>query len=238
MKKLCLLVGGSKGLGQAVAEDYRTAGYQLVEFSRSGEGPEHIDVDLSRRETAIDAIDEQFAAFSGEHWDEVHLVLNAAVIGPIGPLAGSEPKDWWAHLDINLVLPISIAGRFQAHFAGKPARCVLGFVSSGVAVHAKDGWSLYCASKAGVEHFIRSMALEQDRSEQPILCVNLDPGVMDTDMQGAIRQADSAQFSQVQRFIDRYHDGGLAQPAVVAQRLRQALEGDFQNGSTVDVSGV
>ncbi|EAR08718.1 SDR family NAD(P)-dependent oxidoreductase [Reinekea blandensis] len=237
MKKLCLLVGGSRGLGKAVADSYRAAGYDLVEFSRSGEAEEHVDVDLSRRETAIDAIDAQFAMLAEDDWDEVHLVLNAAVIGPIGPLGGSEPKDWWAHMDINLVMPISITGRFQAHFGDHTARRVVGFVSSGVANHALDGWSLYGATKAGVEQFMRSMALEQQRTDRPILVVNLDPGVMDTDMQGDIRKSDSAQFSQVQRFIERYETGGLADPAIIAERLRQTLESDLQTGSTVNIAG-
>ena len=236
-KKLCFLVGGSRGLGKSIAENYQAAGYHVVECSRSGVGNEHIDVDLARRETAIDTIDAQFAALASEDWEDIHLVLNAAVIGPIGPLSGSEPKAWWAHMDINLVMPISITGRFQTHFGEHPARRVVGFVSSGVANHALDGWSLYGATKAGVEQFMRTMALEQQRKDRPILVVYLDAGVMDTDMQGDIRKSDSTQFSQVQRFIERYETGGLADPAIVAQRLRQTLESDVQSGSTVNIAG-
>lgn len=236
MKKLCFLVGGSRGLGQSLDAVYREAGFDVIEFSRSGESDGHVHVDLSRRETAIDTVDAQFAQQAAAEWSEVHLVLNAAVIGPLGPLAGSEPKDWWSHMDINMVLPISIAGRFQHHFSAGNARRVLGFVSSGVANRAIDGWSLYGATKAGVEQFIRSMALEQEMQSNPIHCVNLDPGVMDTEMQATIRTTSESAFSGVQRFIDRHKNGELADTAEVATNILQTLQQEFANGSTVDVS--
>lgn len=236
MNKLCFLVGGSRGLGKSLLQRYRDDGFEVVEFSRQGTGEGHVDLDLSRRETAIDTVDAHFSKHRDSVRDDIHLIINAAVIGPLGPLAQSEPKDWWAHLDINMVLPISIAGRFQHQFADHPARRVVAFVSSGAATQGIDGWSLYCATKAGVEHFIRTMALEQQRLKNPMLCLNLNPGVMATDMQASIRQATEEQFSGLQHFVDLHRNGELGKPDVVADNLFNVMNSRFESGCTVDVS--
>jgi NAD(P)-dependent dehydrogenase (short-subunit alcohol dehydrogenase family) len=237
MKKLCLLVGGSRGLGLALLEAYKNQGFDVIEFSRNGDSDNHVSVDLSLRETAIDTIDAEFSKQKETDWDEVHLILNAAVVDPLGPLFMSEPKQWWKHLDINMTLPISILGRFQVHFNSLPSRKVAAFVSSGLAVSAMDGSSLYCATKAGVEHFVRAMALEQERLPHPILCANLNPGIMNTDMQADIRRSTDAQLSQVDVFKGFQSQDALVDPAVVAANTFQALSQQFENGSRIDVSG-
>jgi NAD(P)-dependent dehydrogenase (short-subunit alcohol dehydrogenase family) len=237
MKKLCLLVGGSRGLGLALLEAYKNQGFDVIEFSRNGDSDNHVSVDLSLRETAIDTIDAEFSKQKETDWDEVHLILNAAVVDPLGPLFMSEPKQWWKHLDINMTLPISILGRFQVHFNSLPCRKVAAFVSSGLAVSAMDGSSLYCATKAGVEHFVRAMALEQERLPHPILCANLNPGIMNTDMQADIRRSTDAQLSQVDVFKGFQSQDALVEPSVVAANTFQALSQQFENGSRIDVSG-
>jgi NAD(P)-dependent dehydrogenase (short-subunit alcohol dehydrogenase family) len=237
MNKLCIVVGGSKGLGLSLVDQYRTEGYEVWDCSRSGKGAEHVYVDLSKRESAIDAIDRFFADKAKATYDEVLLIVNAATLTPIGPLSSSEPKTWWDHIDINLTMPISIFGRFQTHFNDASCKKVAAFVSSGAATGAKDGWSLYCATKAGVDHFLRTMALEQAPLKHPIECVSLNPGIMDTDMQAAIRQADESQFSQVERFRAFKTDGVLVSPSIVATNIFNALHKPFENGSTLNVGG-
>lgn len=184
MAKLCILIGGSKGLGLALYNQYQENGYRVEEFSRSGVGDSHHFVDLSRRES-IDVIDARMQQLKKQSWNEIHLLINAGSLGPVGPLHMSEPKQWWQSIDINFTMPITILGRFQSLFRTVEARKVAAFVSSGAASHPFHGWSLYCANKAGVEQFVKTMAVEQANEALPILCANLNPGVMDTGMPGA-----------------------------------------------------
>ena len=236
MTKLCVVIGGSQGLGKALCRVYGENNYQVAEFSRSGVGDDHHELDLSRREVAIDNLDQYLATIATDPWDEVHLLVNAAMLAPIGPLYASEPKQWWQHIDVNITLPISIVGRFQWHFKAHSARKVVGYVSSGAATTAFDGWSLYGASKAGLEQFIRCMALEQARLVQPILCAILDPGVMDTQMQASIRDTDPSLFSQQNVFVERHKSGGLVDPSLVAANIFKSLVNSFENGAQLHVS--
>jgi len=237
MAKVCILIGGSHGLGKALHDIYKLQGFTLVELSRSGTGDDHLYLDMARRETAIDTVDQVLADLARTVWDEVQLIVNGATISPVGPLALSEPKQWWQQLDVNFTVPISIFGRFQHHFGAHAGKKIAAFVSSGAAHSPMDGWGLYCASKAGVNQFMRVMALEQSRQTQPIQCAILDPGVMATDMQASLRQASEAQFSQVERFIQLHQEGQLAAPETVAQNIYSRLAQPFNGAEVLDVSG-
>jgi benzil reductase ((S)-benzoin forming) len=71
--------------------------------------------------------------------------------------------------------------------------------------------------------------VERDRG------VSIAPGTVDTDMQAAIRKTSEDDFPNRQRFFDLHKDGKLTPPEEVARNIWSLLEGDFQNGSVVDL---
>src|SRR5690606_17031869 len=115
------------------------------------------------------------------------------------------------------------------HFRHSRGRKVIVNVSSGAALKGYAGWSLYCAAKAGMESFIRAIAVEEKFQAHPFIPVSVDPGVIDTDMQALIREALPSDFPEVERFRKRKAEGGLAHPDAVAKGIiavatRQDLE--------------
>ncbi|WP_108125113.1 SDR family NAD(P)-dependent oxidoreductase [Saccharospirillum mangrovi] len=237
-KKLCLITGGSRGLGAELVTQYLADGWTVREFSRSGSGETHIAADFSRRENAIDTIDAQFRAFAAQDWTEIVLIINAAQIGPIGPLSASVPRDWWQSLDVNLTLNISAIGLFQQHFQTMAARKVVAVISSGAAQAGMGGWGLYCLAKSGLERLAEAMAEEQQNQPQPIQTLNISPGLIDTDMQAQIRAADTDQFADVEQFRSYKDSGQLVAPARVAGAVRQLIAGPFRSGELKTVREV
>lgn len=236
--KLCLMTGGSRGLGAALVEQYQQQGWTVREFSRSGSGETHVDADFSRRESAIDVIDAEFRAQASQAWDEVVLILNAAQIGPIGPLSSSLPRDWWQSLDVNLTLNISAAGLFQQHFQHSTARKTLAVISSGAARMGMGGWSLYCLAKAGLERLAESIAEEQQNADHPIQTLSISPGLIDTQMQAEIRSSDAKAFADVEEFIAFKEQGALVDPDRVATAVRQLIDSPFRSGELKSVSEI
>ena len=70
-------------------------------------------------------------------------------------------------------------------------------VSSGAAHHALEGWSSYCAAKAGVASLTRSVALEA--GDAGIRVYGFGPGTVDTEMQAVIRTSGVNPVSQMTR---------------------------------------
>lgn len=227
---LCLITGGSRGLGAELVTQYLNDGWTVREFSRSGASEAHVATDFSRRENAIDTIDAQFRDLAAQDWDEVVLVINAAQIGPIGALSDSAPRDWWQSLDVNLTLNVSAIGLFQKHFQALAARKVVAVISSGAAQAGMGGWGLYCLAKSGLERLAEAMAEEQQHQPNPIETLNISPGLIDTDMQAQIRSADTHQFAEVEQFRAFKDSGQLVAPQRVASAVHQLIAGPFRSG--------
>jgi NAD(P)-dependent dehydrogenase (short-subunit alcohol dehydrogenase family) len=105
-------------------------------------------------------------------------------------------------------------------------------ISSGLGRQAMAGSAVYCAAKAGMDHFSRAVALEQAAEPNPARVVSMAPGVIDTDMQAALRGSDAALFPERARFVKLQADGALLSPRDCAARLLARLDrADF--GATV-----
>src|SRR5699024_10061 len=71
---------------------------------------------------------------------------------------------------------------------------------SGAADRPVYGWSAYCSTKACINRYTETVALEQETLETGNKVFAFSPGVMDTNMQAEIRSSDESAFKDVERF--------------------------------------
>jgi len=235
--RLALISGGSRGLGAALCAHYVALGYEVVEFSRSAPHPYSVRLDLADPRAMAPTLDAALQPLAARAWDEIVAIGNAAVLGPIGPASRQAAADIAAHVDTNVTSGILFLARIAAAFRAHGGRKVMINVSSGAATKGYDGWSLYCASKAALENFVRAMAAEQAREPHPFRVASFSPGVIDTDMQAGIRAAAPEDFPDVGRFVGLKDNGALRPPAVVAAALaRVAALPALEGGRTYSVN--
>ena len=129
-----------------------------------------------------------------------------------------------ANLNTNFTSSILALTEIIAKFQPAPCRKVVVNISSGAAQKGYAGWSLYCAAKAGMEGFIRALAIEQQAELHPFIPINIDPGVIDTEMQALIRASTALDFPDVDRFVRRKGLGGLVAPSEVAAAVLRILD--------------
>ena len=122
------------------------------------------------------------------------LINNAGVIGHLGPIDDADAPALAQALAINLQAPMLLSAVFLKHTRpwGIP-RKVLN-ISSGLGRRPMAASALYCATKAGLDHFTRCLALDEALQPHPASVVSLAPGVIDTDMQTELRSAKGAGF--------------------------------------------
>lgn len=228
-KHLFIVTGASRGLGAALMRALLTPGNRVVCVSRS-RNPEleaaasasgvpvawHLQ-DLSQPGAAagwlgsvLDAVDEAPASIT--------LILNAGVVEPIGPITRLHEATLIPHLLTNLAAPMTMTGAFIEHSARFDCPRKVLAISSGAARNPVQGWSAYCAAKAALDMFIRSVNAEYGSLAEPrtVRAVALAPGVIDTGMQELVRSAD---FAEVQRFRDLKANEKLASPDDAARRI-------------------
>lgn len=234
--KLAVISGGSRGLGAALCSHYLNSGYEVVEFSRNAPHTYSVRTDFSRPESAVGAISEELSRLAMNSYDEIVIINNAGTLQPIGPAARKEGVVVIANLNVNLlsaILFLSEAIRQLQDHAGKKT---IVNISSGAALKGYFGWSLYCAAKAGMENFIRSVALEQEAEIHPFFAISIDPGVMDTEMQAAIRAANEKDFPTIGRFVEFKKSGALRPAAQVAELVARIVSQNSATGLRYSVS--
>ena len=245
---LTIITGASRGMGLAMAGQLLDAGHDLLCISRkhndalglraSGKGQrcEQWPQDLTRSETAAAKLETWLAQRDGGSFDSVTLINNAGVLPHIAPLAAVPASDLAGALRVGLEAPMLLTSAFlRATQAWKAQRKVLNS-SSGLGRRAMASQAAYCASKAGLDHFTRCVALEEAHRPNGAKLCSLAPGVIDTDMQTQLRAADASQFPDIGNFIGLKEKGALSSPSEAAARVLAFLaRPDFGSHPVADV---
>lgn len=226
-----MLTGHTRGLGAAIAEELLARGIAVLGVARTG------NAELAAQHTAmltqvrIDLADADAVAawladgvlerFYGNCTTAL-LINNAGLLQPVGPAGTLAAAAMAATVSVNVTAPLLFADRFIAASTGAPDRRLL-HVSSGAARSAYPGWSIYCATKAALDHHARAIALE---NHPGLRVASLAPGVIDTDMQAEIRATPGDRFPLRQRFVELKEQGLLTCPAVAARQFVDHLLGD------------
>jgi NAD(P)-dependent dehydrogenase (short-subunit alcohol dehydrogenase family) len=124
------------------------------------------------------------------------LVDNAGVIDPIAEIATSDPAAWARNIAINLVGAYNVIRAVLPGMLASGGGTIVN-VSSGAAYRPLEGWSAYCAGKAGLAMLTRAIALETQGNG--IRVFGFSPGTIDTDMQVKIRASGMNMISRIPR---------------------------------------
>ena len=226
-----VVTGHSRGIGEAVAEHLLARGARVLGVSRHGNATLMARFPHRLEEVALDVADGEALArwlagaplerFLGNSETPL-LVNNAGVLQPIGPLETQELERVWRAVAVNLGAALVLSAAFVQATASARERRILQ-VSSGAARKAYAGWSIYCATKAGLDHHARCVALDRTPG---LLISSVAPGVVDTEMQAEIRASTDERFPDRQRFVDMHRDKALPSPDQTGGRLVEYLLSD------------
>lgn len=189
-----VITGASRGIGAATAHHFASLQATVVLAARheaqisktaediqaAGGEAKALVCDVSRA-SEMKALCDETIALTGRL--DV-LVNNAGVIDPIARLADSDPQAWGQMIDVNLK-GVYHGLRFAIpHMLAQGGGTIVN-LSSGAATSALEGWSHYCASKAGVLSLTR--VADKEYRDRGIRVVGLSPGTVATDMQVKIK---------------------------------------------------
>lgn len=196
--KTALVTGGNRGIGLATVRALAKAGAQVHFTARSAANLAAAQRDLGDTSATghLANMTDRLAMATVLDLGFDILVNNAAVIGPIGRILDVSAEDWAANIDTNLTAAFHATQIAMARMVAMGGGTIVN-VSSGAAHRPQEGWSAYCAGKAGLAMLTRSVHMEY--AAQGIRAFGFAPGVVDTDMQGAIRASGINPVSKLPR---------------------------------------
>ena len=198
MSAIALVTGGNRGIGSAIANSLKAAGYTVIVTYRSGSAPADFD-SVQLDVTSTESVDAAFALIE-EKWGIPEIVVcNAGITKDTLSMRMSD-EDFADVIDANLTGAFRTARRATKGLL-KLKRGRLIFIGSVVGLSGSAGQVNYSASKAGLVGMARSFAREL--GSRGITSNVVAPGFVETDMTATLdekRRDEIAKSVPLQRF--------------------------------------
>jgi NAD(P)-dependent dehydrogenase (short-subunit alcohol dehydrogenase family) len=186
--KVAVVIGGTSGIGRAIAHGLAEAGADVVPTSRRAEQVEvvateiegrgrrsiRVTSDVSDRASLQQVLDQAVKAFG-----KVDILVNSAGRTKRAPTLDFSEDDWNDIMETNLTGTLRACQVFGRHMLAREYGRIINIasLSTFVALHEV---AAYCASKAAVASLTKSLAVEWSPRG---VCVNaIAPGVFRTSL--------------------------------------------------------
>ena len=227
--KLALVTGASRGIGAATAETLAAAGAHVILVARTAKALEEVEdriheaggsatiapLDLAQGESIG-----KLAVAVGERWQALDvMVLNAAMLGALGPVEHIDPKEYARILTLNVSANQALIAAFDRMLRRSERADVIA-VTSSVGAEPRAFWGAYGSSKAALENLVLSYGDETSHSGRVRVHV-VDPGPTRTRMR--------------QLAFPGEEPDTLKPPEVVANAILHRLLSDAPSGNRIRV---
>ncbi len=237
--EVALVTGASRGIGQAIARRLASLGARVVGTATSGLGAEAIqrDFDASACEglgLCLDVTDtasiEAAMQTTNDRFGPPTILVNNAGITRDNLLMRMKDEEWQSVIDTNLTSVFRLTRAcLRGMMKAKHGRIIN--IASVVGATGNPGQANYCAAKAGMLGFTKSLAREV--GSRGITVNAVAPGFIDTDMTRELPD------SQRAALIGQIPLGclGAAQDIAAAVAFLASGQAAYITGQTLHVNG-
>ncbi len=203
MTRVVFITGASSGFGAACARRYAQSGHTLILASRSLDKLEALRDELADKApiyvAPLDVTDsesiEGFFKDLPDEFSQVHtLINNAGLALGMEPAYASSLDDWETMIDTNCKGLVRITRKILPGMVERDSGHIIN-IGSIAGNWPYPGGNVYCASKAFVQQFSRT--LRADLLGKQIRVSNIDPGMAETNFSNVRMKGDDAKADAV-----------------------------------------
>lgn len=221
--KVALVTGASRGIGAATAEALAAAGAHVILVARKAEALEAVEdrIHAAGGSATIAPLDmaegdniARLSAAIAQRWQHLDiLVLNAAMLGTLAPVASTDLKEMNRVFTLNVLAQQALLAAFEPLLRRSDAGRVVALTSS-VARKPRAYWGPYAASKAALENLVATFG-EEMRTVSTIRTAIVDPGATRTTMRARAFPGENPET--------------VKSPDIVADAIVALLQRDFES---------
>lgn len=248
--EFAVITGTSRGLGWSIARFFLEAGVHVIGVSRNvtedlQEAADENNVTFRDYRCDLSDVKDLDATFQkvmnkvyANEPESVYLVNNAGMVEPIDQAKNQASDQLSRHIHVNTIAPMVITNLFLEKGTELGIPLIALMITSGAAENPTYGWSAYCSSKASVNMYVKTVALEQNHLQTNHKIIAFSPGVMDTGMQNKIRESSEAAFKDVDRFREYKKANRLADVDMVGSVIVDVMNDyeTIENGKIYNIA--
>ena len=229
--QLALVTGASRGIGAATAKALAARGAHVILTARTAKDLESVEDAIfeaggSATIAPLDLTDgdsiARLAAAIGGRWDALDiLVLNAAMLGSLGPVPTIDGGELNRVMTLNVLSAQAMIAYFDPMLRKSAHARVIGLTSS-VAATPRAFWGAYGASKAALEVLIAAYG-EEMRNIGKVRTAIVDPARTRTAMRAKAYPGEDPETVKL--------------PEVVGEAIADLVSGEFETGTRVVLEG-
>ncbi|MEC7642520.1 MAG: 3-oxoacyl-ACP reductase FabG [Pseudomonadota bacterium] len=233
---VALVTGASRGIGRKIAEQLAAQGAFVIGTATSDKGAESISdylgdkgQGLALNVNEVDELAEKIKDIEKTH-GKIDILVNNAGITRDNLMMRMKEDDWSAVIDTNLTAVFRICKLVIRGMMKRRHGRIIN-ISSVVGTTGNPGQVNYCAAKAGLVGFSKSLAKEVAARGITVNCVA--PGFIDTDMTKALTD------DQKQAIYANIPAERLGQPEEIASAVvfLASKGAAYITGETIHVNG-
>ena len=234
-----LVTGAASGIGLAISRLFRREGAAVAMLDRDAaglkaaqvEGAVTLTCDVAEERQVRDAVGRAAGGLGG-----LDGVVNSAGIDLMRPFELMTAAEWARIMAVDLTGPMLVC--HAALPALKQAgRGTIVNIASGAALRPLEQRTAYCAAKAGLVMFGKTLAVDlaADRIRVNAIC----PGIIDTPLFRSSWEGAADPQGELARILDRYVIKRPGQPEEIAQAALYLTsdESSFVTGAALAVDG-
>jgi len=224
--KVALVTGAASGIGRAIAVLFAKEGATVAimgrreniledlvsEIMRKGGDGLVVSGDVSDPETCNDICNRVFKAYGA-----FHILVNNAAVLERGTCVETSDASWHRMVETNLSGPFQMCRAAIPHMLRSRGGVILN-ISSVVGIVGELNLSAYCATKAGLISFTKSIAL--DYGKQGIRANTICPAYIETDLNRDHLENLRKDKEKWDKIIDAHPIGRIGTPEDVAKAAR------------------
>ncbi|MAD54515.1 MULTISPECIES: 3-oxoacyl-ACP reductase FabG [unclassified Idiomarina] len=235
-EQVALVTGASRGIGRKIAEQLAAQGAFVIGTATSDKGAESISdylgdkgQGLALNVNEVDELAEKIKDIEKTH-GKIDILVNNAGITRDNLMMRMKEDDWSAVIDTNLTAVFRICKLVIRGMMKRRHGRIIN-ISSVVGTTGNPGQVNYCAAKAGLVGFSKSLAKEVAARGITVNCVA--PGFIDTDMTKALTD------DQKQAIYANIPAERLGQPEEIASAVvfLASKGAAYITGETIHVNG-